>query len=108
MRCGRFVAINSIPDDWSAVVVGPSSEVTTLTMEAGHGTAELWHSSDLNGFITVWVAARSCFDITVSLKTGYYEAPDSHERKISFKERDLIMKRIDSKAAPTSSLAAPM
>jgi hypothetical protein len=100
MRCGRFVAVNSIPDDWSAEVVSPVSEVTTLKMEAGHGTSELWHSSALNGFITVWMAERSCFYISASLLVGYYEVPTEHERRLSFKRRDLILKRVDAKATP--------
>src|SRR2546426_12205167 len=50
MHCGRFVAINHLPNDWSAQVVSPASEETKLRMEAGHGSSSLCHSSDLDGF----------------------------------------------------------
>ena len=45
VSCGRFAAINRIPSDWSAQVVSPVSEVTTLRMEAGHGSTALWRST---------------------------------------------------------------
>src|ERR1035437_9323867 len=51
MHCGRFMAINHIPDDWSVKLVSPVSEETKLRMEAGHGSSSLCHSSDLDGFI---------------------------------------------------------
>jgi hypothetical protein len=96
MHCGRFTAINRIPNDWSAQVVSPVSEETTLTMEAGHGTADLWHSENLNDFITVLVCEPSCFDITASLRASYYDG-EMHERTISFKQTELIMKPLPNK-----------
>ena len=93
MQCARFVAINSIPDDWSATLVGPISEKTHLEMEAGHGTSALWHSEDLDGFLTILVLANdSCFDIRASLVTASYYDGKEHQRKISFKRDDLILK----------------
>jgi len=91
MHCGRFVAINSVPDDWSAEIVSPVSERTTLRMEAGHGSSELWHSEDLDGFVTV-LGGDPCFDIRASITAGYYQGNDLHERKISFKQNELILK----------------
>jgi hypothetical protein len=90
MHCGRFVAINRIPSDWSAQVVSPVSEETRLRLEAGHGSSSLCHSADLDGFITVLVCEPSCFDITVSLSVFSYDS-ELHERKISFKQSDLVM-----------------
>jgi hypothetical protein len=91
MHCGRFTAINHIPSDWSAQVVSPVSEETKLRMEAGHGSSSLCRSSDLDGFITVLVCEPSCFDISASLSVFSYDT-ELHERKVSFKQSDLLMK----------------
>src|SRR5712671_926066 len=80
MHCGRFVAVNHIPNDWSAQVVSPVSEETTLLMEAGHGSSSLCRSSDLDGFISVLVCEPACFDITASLSVFSYDT-SLHERK---------------------------
>jgi hypothetical protein len=95
MHCGRFTAINRIPNDWSATVVSPVSEETTLRMEAGHGTSALWHSEDLDGFVTVLFAEepQSCFDIKASMKVAYYDGNNLHERDISFQQNRLVLKR---------------
>jgi hypothetical protein len=98
MHCGRFAAINLIPEDWSAEVVSPVSEETTLSMVAGHGTSFLWHSEDLNRFITVLVAEPSCFDITASITAYCYDGRNEHERTILFKQKELIMKKIPKKS----------
>ncbi|MCA1836903.1 MAG: hypothetical protein LC721_11490, partial [Actinobacteria bacterium] len=42
MACGRFRAVGVIPDDWSAEVVSPMSEQTTLKASDGHGSSTLW------------------------------------------------------------------
>lgn len=102
MHCGRFTAINRIPNDWSAEVVSPISEETTMTMEAGHGSTALWHSEDLNDFITVLVCKPSCFDITASLRASYYDG-EMHERTISFKQTELIMKPLPNKSVHWTS-----
>jgi len=91
MECGRFVALNVIPDDWSATIVSPVSERTTLRMEAGHGSSELSRSEELNDFVTV-LAFPSCFKIRASITAGYYQGNDLHERKISVKQSELILK----------------
>jgi hypothetical protein len=96
MHCGRFVAINSIPDDWSATLVRPISEETRLEMEAGHGTSALWHSEDLNKFITVLVVEPSCFDIAASMAAASYYDGKEHEREVSFKQNELILRRESS------------
>jgi len=90
MHCGRFVAINDVPSDWSAEVVSPVSEETKLRMEAGHGSSSLCHSSDLDGFITVLVCEPSRFDISASVSVFSYDS-ELHERKILLKQSDLIM-----------------
>ena len=90
MQCGRFVAINQIPNDWSAQVVSPVSEETKLRMEAGHGSSSLCHSSDFDGFITVLVCEPSCFDITASLSVFSYDS-ELHERKVLLKQSELVM-----------------
>ncbi|MGD0169771.1 MAG: hypothetical protein ABSE54_08615 [Smithella sp.] len=98
MHCGRFAAINLIPEDWSAKVVSPVSEETTLSMAAGHGTSYLWHSEDLNRFITVLVVEPSCFDITASITAYCYDGGNEHERTILFKQKELIMKKVPKKS----------
>lgn len=92
MHCGRFIAINVIPDDWSASLVGPVSEETRFGMDAGHGSSALWHSEDLNGFLTI-LADRSCFDISGSIVAATFYEGKEHERKISFKQNELILKK---------------
>jgi hypothetical protein len=104
MHCGRFVAINHIPDDWSAKVISPVSEETRLRMEAGHGSSSLCRSSDLDGFITVLVCEPSCFDITASLSVFSYDT-ELHERKVSFKQSDLLMKPLPNKALHATAAA---
>ncbi len=91
MDCGRFVAINSIPNDWSASVVSPVSEKTSLSMEAGHGSSALWHSEDLNSFVTVSFVDGSCFDIRASVTAAYYEGNDRKQRTVSFTRNKLIL-----------------
>jgi hypothetical protein len=73
VKCGRFVAINRIPNDWSAEVVSPSSEVTTLRMSAGHGSSALWSSKDLDRVVTVMNCDDACFDITAKVTTFYWD-----------------------------------
>jgi hypothetical protein len=102
MHCGRFAAINHIRNDWSAKVVSPVSEETTLRMDAGHGSSSLCHSSDLDGFITVLVCDPACFDITASLSVFSYDTR-LHERKVTFKQSDLLLVPLPNKhlqAAP--------
>jgi len=69
VSCGRFRALTIIPDDWSAEVVSPSSEHTTLRASAGHGSSTLWSIRDLDGAITVSVEELSCFEITATVGT---------------------------------------
>lgn len=92
VQCGRFAALNTIPNDWSATVVSPVSEKTTLRMEAGHGISELWHSEDLNEFVTVLSLGDPCFNIRASVTASYYQGNDLHQRKISFRQHDLILR----------------
>ena len=99
MHCGRFVAVNHIPEDWSARVVSPVSEETALLMEAGHGSSSLCRSSDLDGFINVLISEPTCFDISASLSVFSYDT-SLHERKITFKQSDLLM-------VPTKSPIGP-
>src|ERR1700756_4361892 len=53
IHCGRFSAVNHIPDDWSVTVVSPMSEVSTFKAYAGHGSSALWDSRELDHFITL-------------------------------------------------------
>lgn len=92
VQCGRFAALDKIPNDWSATVVSPVSEKTTLRMEAGHGTSELWHSEDLDGFVTVLSLGDPCFDIRASVTASYYQGNDLRQRKILFHQHDLILR----------------
>src|SRR5262249_25502203 len=73
MHCGRFVAINHIPNDWSAEIVGPVSEETKLRMKAGHGSSSLSCCNELNGFVTLLICEPSCFDISASLSVFGYD-----------------------------------
>lgn len=93
MHCGRFVAINSIPDDWSVEVVSPVSEKTTLKMEAGHGSSEIWHSEDLDKFLTISSLGDSCFDVAATVNTSFYEGSKHDDRRISIKQKELILAR---------------
>lgn len=104
MHCGRFVAINRIPDDWSARVVSPVSEETKLRMEAGHGSSSLCSSSELDGFITVVICEPSCFDITATLSVFSYDG-ELHNRKVSFKQSDLLMRPLPNKALQATAAA---
>jgi hypothetical protein len=88
MGCGRFRAINRIPNDWSAEVVGPSSEISTFKAYAGHGSTELWSSRDLDNFITIMDCEPSCFTIKATMVVSTANA----ERTISFTQSDLILK----------------
>jgi len=97
MHCGRFAAINHIPNDWSADVVSPVSEETKLRMEAGHGSSSLWHSRDLDGFITVLVCEPACFDIGASVSVFSHDS-ELHERKVSLKQSDLIFVPLSNNA----------
>jgi hypothetical protein len=69
VSCGRFRAFTVIPNDWSAEVVSPMSEQTTLRASAGHGSSTLLSIRDLNGAITVSMEEVSCFDITARVGT---------------------------------------
>ncbi len=93
MHCGRFLALNHIPDDWSAEVKGPWSEVTNLRMEAGHGSSSLCRSGDLDHFITICDCEPSYFKITATLSVFSYDG-ELHERKIHFTKADLVMARV--------------
>lgn len=90
MHCGRFRALQRIPDDWSMEVIGPVSEETKLKASAGHGTAWLWSVHDLDGLITVQVCETDCFDIkaTVFSETG------DKERKHVFTKTNLVLKAV--------------
>jgi hypothetical protein len=104
MHCGRFAAINRIPDDWSVEVVSPVSEKTELTMTAGHGSTALWRSEDLNGFATVLVfeEPQSCLDINASIKTSCYEGCGYRERTVRFSRNKLVLKREQRGQQPSS------
>jgi len=91
IHCGRFVAITSIPDDWSVDIVSPVSEKTTLKMEAGHGSSEIWHSEDLSKFLTISSLGDSCFDIAATVKTNFYEGSKRRDRKIPINQKELIL-----------------
>lgn len=69
MSCGRFRAIGAIPNDWSAEVVSPMSEQTTLRASAGHGSSTLWSMRELDGAVMISVEDVSCFDITATVGT---------------------------------------
>jgi hypothetical protein len=103
MHCGRFAAINRIPDDWSVEVVSPVSEKTELTMTAGHGSTALWHSEDLDGFATVLVfeEPQSCFDISASIKVSCYEGGGYRGRTVRFSQNQLALKRKPPRQQPS-------
>ena len=69
VSCGRFRALTVIPNDWSANVVSPVSEETTLQASAGHGATTLGSIRELDGAITVSVEEASCFEITATVGT---------------------------------------
>jgi len=88
ISCARFTAINHIPNDWSAEVVSPVSEVSTFKASAGHGSTSLWSSRDLDDFITILVCGPSCFTIKATMTASTAEK----ERTLSFTQSDLVMK----------------
>jgi hypothetical protein len=69
VSCGRFRSLTVIPNDWSAEIVSPMSEKTTLRASAGHGSSTLSSIGVLNGAIAVSVEDASCFDITATVTT---------------------------------------
>ena len=69
MSCGRFRSMAAIPSDWSAEVVSPVSEQTTLMASAGHGASTMRNMQGLDGAITVSVEDASCFDISATVGT---------------------------------------
>ena len=86
VTCGRFCAVNRIPDDWSVEVASPVSEVTKLKASCGHGAAGLWTVADLDQFVTVCACASDCFDIKGSLvSTVDFE----HEVTRAYRRSDL-------------------
>jgi hypothetical protein len=97
IHCGRFSAINRVPNDWSAEIVGPVSEETKLRMEAGHGSSSLCRSGDLDRFVTILICEPSCFDITASLSVFSYDG-ELRERKVSFNQSDLLVVPLHSRA----------
>lgn len=88
ISCARFTSINHIPNDWSAEVVSPVSEVSTFKAEAGHGSTSLWSTRDLDDFVTIMVCESSCFSIKATMTASTAEKG----RTISFTQSDLIMK----------------
>jgi hypothetical protein len=88
ISCARFTAVNRIPNDWSAEVVSPVSEVSTLKATAGHGSTSLWSSRDLDEFITIMVCEPSCFTIKATMVAFVGE----QERTISFTQSELVMR----------------
>jgi len=87
LACGRIVAINHIPCDWSVAMTSPISERTTLRLEAGHGSTSLCSSRALDGFLTILVSEPSCFDIAVSVSVSSL----GDERRIRLKQSDLSL-----------------
>jgi hypothetical protein len=78
MACGRFRAVNRIPNDWSLEIEGPVSERSTLKAVANHGASWLSNSSNLQGFATILVCSTSHFDISATVFT---EASDNEGKK---------------------------
>jgi hypothetical protein len=85
MSCGRFRSLTDIPSDWSAHVISPVSEVTTLQAIAGHGSTTLWSMQDWNGSISISVEDACCFDVTAVVGTT--------ASKHRFARSDLILKQ---------------
>jgi len=89
LACGRFVAIDRIPNDWSLDMAGPSSEISTLKLSANHGSSMLWHSEDLNGIIVIQRGSGDCFDITATFQVSV----GNNERTVLFSRREISMRR---------------
>lgn len=79
MSCGQFRGVSVIPSDWSLEVVSPESMKTTLSAEAGHGSAALWDLHELNGSISVLIEEPSCFDITAVVVSATEEHTNRHQ-----------------------------
>jgi len=88
LTCGRFSAINRIPNDWSVEAIGPSSEVSTLKASSNHGSSALWRSADLDKFITIMDCSDDCFDIRA--KIGVFLS--DQERTVSFSRPEISLK----------------
>jgi hypothetical protein len=96
IRCGRFIAINNIPFDWSANVTTPLSTVSTLRMEAGHGTSWLSTSDELQNAVAIERPADRCFNLTASVTLRYYVKDTVHTRVIRFPYSTLALSAVDA------------
>lgn len=98
VTCGRFCAINYIPDDWSVAVEAPVAEVTTLKAACGHGAGAFWTTANLAEFITVCAYDPECFDINATLiSTTDFE----HEVTRAFTRGELLMTVPNKSLQPT-------
>ena len=79
MTCGRFRAITVIPDDWSAEVIGPSSERTVFRASCGHGSSALWSLRDLDGVIVITIGDVSCFEISAKVVSAASDDEHQHQ-----------------------------
>lgn len=95
MTCGRFRAVNRIPNDWSLEIEGPVSERSTLKAVANHGASWLSDSSNLQGFVTIMVCSTSHFDITATVFT---ETSDN-EKKKTFRKDELKLEKLRNAAS---------
>jgi len=93
MSCGRFRAVNRIPNDWTIAVTGPKSERSTLSAKANHGTTRLSDSSYLKDFVTIMVCSTSSFDI---VGTVWTETQHEEFKKV-FTRDQMTLRRLPDK-----------
>jgi hypothetical protein len=93
MTCGRFQAINKIPNDWSLEIEGPVSERSTLKAVANHGSSWLSEGADLKclqHFATIMVCDNSYFDISATVFTNMGD----EEGKKKFRKDQLKLEKL--------------
>lgn len=100
LACGRFRAVNCIPDDWSLEIEGPVSEHSTLKAVANHGVSWLSNSSPLQDFATIMICSTSCFDITA---TVYTETGENEGKTRTFRRDQLRLEKLPDVAMRADS-----
>jgi hypothetical protein len=82
---GRVSAVHSIPLDWHLSIEGPSSGVTTLDLQAGHGVSYQTDCRQFSSFVTVqqlWSNMCVTGSVTLSNLGAEGERPLSKENII--------------------------
>ena len=83
VTCGSIVGVTRIPNDWTLVMPGPSSGVTTLKASADHGAAYLWKLETWNQSIQITPDDMSCFDVSAVVVTERGDSAQATEHRFT-------------------------